>query len=500
MRKIILILFFTFILFLPSASALTLTQPTFQNFQLVQRSSFNYVDIVVAGANPAYGYTLYGTVGCNVTNLTSQTLVGQFFVRNITGNGTYRFNLDERNFPFNSIRYNISFSARAYYKNNNTYFGSNMSVSSIVMLGTADMYPGSYVYHVAMRNHEPSTSTYDKGYQIMQGGTSVDVCSILYFNGQCFAEDTDLHIFITDNAIVDTNHVVGRSLYAHSEQSIGYSAVNSSTLWRTYFFNASYDSITTSNINYENNKQYRLYYGVSDLEMVPYQVQIDTDNSIIPIMFSVKPDTGSITNNSKIVDGIETSMLYFGGCVYFETTTNASLNTRFATGNLGDIVRNYGNSIGMPYFFLFIAFMIIGIFTFIPFSFFIKYNLHPPNFVYMIFISIGVVVNYAVNLFDLWMLIFYIGVFILIIIIRYREDIEKIESLRLTKLYTKAKQKEATAVEGKEYKKSLPLKKDQGIVKKQEWTGIIGESETSKMFFARSENGKRTLMGKQEKE
>lgn len=476
MKKIMLVaMLFLFFVF-PSVSALTLTQDTYPDMDVVDRSAFDHVSLTLGGAVPTYGYTIYGYIGCEITNYATESIVGQFFQRDVTGDGTYTFAIDEKNFPFGSMFYNVSFSARPYYLSNHTYLGTNTSVASKLTLDYGEAYHGFPTYHLALRDHSPTTLSLHIGEELLKHGTSLDVSFIKYSYGTCqglstYDEGNQFYVFVTDNSMP-------RKLLAYGIYEVEYTTDSESTLWATYHYNTSYTFVTTDASNYNNTNVYRIYYGILLQNHIfpagsnPYHdgnvtidnLIVETDDSITPTLFSITYSGGTtFKSTDTLTEGCINNMWRFaGGEIYVDARTNYISNV-FTPGSLGLIVRNYGNDIGMPYFYLFIAFLIIAILVCAPYSFFIRYNLHPPNFIYSIFITAGVALDWSLGLLDLWMLLLYIVTLILIFVIRFREDIEKLATLRATLGYTKAKKEEVEVL--KEKKHSIITSKDEGVKK-----------------------------------
>lgn len=195
------------------------------------------------------------------------------------------------------------------------------------------------------------------------------------------------------------------------------------------YFNVTESVVKVDAANFEFNHSYLIYYGIRSSEddaayeygRSHYDWLATTDSTIELKTFSVD----GFDNESIVIDDLSLEYGFIGGAVYYNMSyaTIRGYNSIFTPGTVGIWLRSFGNTIGIPFFHLLIAFMIIGIAAAIPFSFAIRFDFDMPNFVYALTISIGIILDWGLFLLDLWMVAMYFVLLAFIIVTRFRESI-----------------------------------------------------------------------------
>lgn len=423
MKKIIFLsMIFSLLLIAPLASsALTITQTTYTHDMTILRNQFTSVNVTIDGATPSlYGYTIYGTIGRNVSGTVPSTLLGQYFQRNVAGNGTYNFLIDEEQFPFSRMDYDINFSVSPYWKTNGTYLGTNASATIYsVSLEGADSV--SRNNRIVFRHHIPSASVLDAGTLVVNDGTSVNVSCLGYGLAGCSYLDLDLYVFITDTKFP-------RNLLGYRVVPVSYQTFDTTGLWNSYEVNISDIAVTCGSNNFAFNHSYYIYYGVRLTGSVTaLNTAVDT---LDPSMSSVAFSTSSLTSAGTLMNDISLTYDFVGSSVYFECPYmgSSAFTFNWAPGTLGNDVRNYGDSIGFPFLYIIVAIILVAVCALLPLWFAMKFDLNIPNFLYIIFISIGVVIDYGINLLDLWMVVMYFILLFLSITLSYKDEINAVRT------------------------------------------------------------------------
>jgi len=133
-----------------------------------------------------------------------------------------------------------------------------------------------------------------------------------------------------------------------------------------------------------------------------------------------------LNDNFALGDGYADD--YIGAYIYFEPGFYDSYVDVSIPGvtNFGQMVIDYGESVGMPWFYLVIAFLITAIVVCIPLSFSLKYHFDMPNFIYGILVIAGVSLNFALGLLYLWMFAVFILVTVFILTIRFKDQLQSL--------------------------------------------------------------------------
>jgi hypothetical protein len=167
------------------------------------------------------------------------------------------------------------------------------------------------------------------------------------------------------------------------------------------------------------NQSYFFFVGILvDATYTSLNTQfVSSDGSVIPAAFT----TDGYDKNDDAGFGTGKAVDFIGCYLFFEPGFHNSgyIPGAPTPGALGQAVRAYGNSIGVPYFYLIIAFLIAAIIGLIPLSIALQYDLNMPNFIYGIFIAVGVTLDFGIGLLDLWMFGMFVLFVVLSVILRY---------------------------------------------------------------------------------
>lgn len=194
--------------------------------------------------------------------------------------------------------------------------------------------------------------------------------------------------------------------------SVNYSVLNNCIVWRYFSYNPRF---------YHINTPYNVYAGFSSATM-----NVSTDDTCINMTAFSCPAIISI-NVSTISEDASQAIDYTGMMIYFETYPGTGeSSTGWWTGqdnSIGDMINAYGDSMGMPYFGLVIAFIIIIICVMTPLGVSIRYNLSFPNFIYAIMSSIGIVISTFLELMAVWMCAVFFTAMIITIVTKYKDSL-----------------------------------------------------------------------------
>lgn len=424
------------------------------------------VNITLSNASSLYHYTIYGTVGANISGLPSQSLVGEYFQRDVTGNGTYSFPLDSDQYPFSLCRYNVSFHARAY-SGAHVYIGPNIS-SAVVCFsldGGADPF---YENHVMFRDHQPPTMSLHAT-DMVSDGVMVNTSVIGAMGGgppwygDFSLQTMTIYVFATDNAYP-------QNILGYLSWNINYRTADEATLWKTYYYDCNDYWEQIANSVFMVNGSYFLFYGVLLTGGVTAaNTFIDLpDSTLSRATFS----TTALTGSGTLVQDTSSTYDFTGAMVYFECPADTGMDVSFTVGNLGLIIRNYGDAIGLPWLYLLAALVVVLVCVFFPFGLALKYGFELPNFLYAVFIFAGVIIDYGINLLDLWMLALIILAVVLAVTVKFQDAIKEFtvqkETGILGKVFSLNKRNKASAQRLKNAKAgaaAYKATKDEGVKK-----------------------------------
>jgi hypothetical protein len=186
--------------------------------------------------------------------------------------------------------------------------------------------------------------------------------------------------------------------------------------------------VTCGSNNFAFNNSYFIYYGIRlSGAITSSNIAVDT---LDPSMSSVAFSTSSLTSAGTLGNDFSLAYDFVGSSVYFECPFmgSSAFELNWAPGTLGNDVRNYGDSIGFPFLYIIVAIILVAVCALLPLWFAMKFDLNIPNFLYIIFISIGVIIDYGINLLDLWMVVMYFILLFLSITLSYKDEINAVRT------------------------------------------------------------------------
>jgi len=416
----ILIGFLMLMLFcVPAIGAVTITQDDYVTGEIVD--AIESIDVTLSDVNDSLDYTIYGYVGRPFDN-GDEGIAGEFFFRDVTDAGTYTFTLDNDNFPFSALPSDINISVMGYYPSNHTYIESEYDndIATVTFRYATSAKP----YRVAFSDHSPAKN--EESDVAVVSGTHMNVAFLEYDNEPGTYNDNEqtLYLFITDSSL----KTIARGSYTIGYDFKGYNYTSLSAPY-DFIYHGLEGFVSGRSSEFEYNHTYCVFYGLRASDgFTSDNLYMETDETMSALMFSVD----SLTSQRTIQLDFSDTYDFYGAVVTFHVyaVTNQNVPTAFVPGTLGQIAQDYGDSIGMPFFPLFIVFLIIGVLTSIPFSFAVRYELEMPNFVYVTFISIGVVLSYGLALLTVWMFVTYFAVLLVTLLFSYKDHL-----LVLKKLY-----------------------------------------------------------------
>jgi hypothetical protein len=343
------------------------------------------------------------------------------------------------NYPYKMTPYYIKFYAQAYYKTNHTYVGDNITMEPVQIRIDAPMQT-AYTTHFVFRDSIPSML--EKGKRVVDEGLSFNMSVIGFhlnttWDGHLDDEQTyytyipsatyTIWAVVTDND--NPRNVYGYALFNVSTQT----SETYTLMGKTYNYGILDTVIHFGDQFFSYNKTYNIYYGVElgQAGLTSSNTFIDIpDNTVSPSYFSLSGTwSGHPVSGTELKEDNSQVHKFVGVHIFVDTTPITPIHLSFTAGTLGDWVRTYGDYIGLPWFYLLIAFLIIGIMCAIPLSFSLRFDVELPNIVYGICIIAGSAINLGLNLFDLWMCVFFILVIVFIFVIRFQEQVKSFLSL-----------------------------------------------------------------------
>jgi hypothetical protein len=230
------------------------------------------------------------------------------------------------------------------------------------------------------------------------------------------------------------------------------------------------------------NNAYYLFVGIPVSEWNQTSDYITTDGTCEVVNWSVS----SLTASNKTVYLDHSQAHDFVGVVsYFETYTQAGegegQSFALTPGNFGVILNNYGESIGIPFFALIIAIILIVVFIAVPYRFASEHNISLPNYAYLICITGGVILCFALGLLEMWMFIMFIIILLGITFNAFKEPIMKFagifkrplaeEEIKMEKHMEQyfSKNIRAYLKDGKMQVRNDSIKRDKGVRMPKKW-------------------------------
>jgi len=149
---------------------------------------------------------------------------------------------------------------------------------------------------------------------------------------------------------------------------------------------------------------------------------ISDDGSVMVNTFS----TAGYDKGSDVSIGTGEANDYIGCYLFFEPGFYDSYYPVGIPGlsSFGSMLITYGDYIGIPFFYLLIAFLITAIITCIPLSFSLRHDINLPNFIYGACICAGVSLTYVLGIIFLWQFGLFVVFTVFTIIIKYKDTLE----------------------------------------------------------------------------
>lgn len=496
------------------------------------------MDVVLNGTTPGYRYMYSFWAGRNIYGV-SPVYLGSAVKGNVTGgvgtSTTIHAPVTLNDLPFDGFNYTAAVWV-SEYDDHGVYTGDweqNWSSFNISYTDTGE------TYQLFIGDADPS-------YLSLYGGDAAKTENF-QFNASFikrhslvdwYADKASIpvYVFITDNTTV--RHVIAWQSETVSWGSRASISLTNRTYWGNHISMSAYTTPMTAHYGTEYTTVdvgWKYHYYTSYYIYIGYKTSdypslaLTFDNTVYPMNFSVDSGIlGVINTNSHIVEGNGT---YTGCLVYFETTPSIygphGTTFGFTPSSFGVMVTNYGMTIGIPFFSLIIAFLVIGIFCFAIFSVAARFDLAIPNVVYGIAVIAGMTLDYALGLVVLWMFILFALVVALVSFLTFREQIEGVYgavtgkplSMRHTALAGAVRPSLLSQVSPRRLLASM--KKEQGVLPKHaklrelkaynnkplkpgEGVGLLGGSRTTQYLqpppgyhWEKHDSGKRVLMSNQ---
>jgi hypothetical protein len=427
-RSILVFALLLMLLVVPfSVAALTVTQTTFTDgasYSFSEMDTKTSISFTVTGMNTMlYNYQVITVMGRDidlyppvVNGTYSGAYTGDVVIQNFTASPVSVI-VHPSYYPFEYCENGFLYGVYERYKTNNSIHASVSSTLTFNISG-ADL---NYTYHISFDDCDPVNL--DTGASDAIGrGVYVDIYGLKTNSFHTTYTNIPISFFLTDDS---TDH----NLIAYGTGSLYYRHNGSvmDTYNNTYAYGFKPNTFTLCKNYISWNQSYYIFMGT---KLGSTYTELNTiistpDGSVQPTNFTVENynvggnvafGTSSYTND------------YIGCVIYFEPGFYDSGSTMggITPGTLGLIVRNWGVSIGVPYFHIVIAFLIAAIIALIPFSIALQYDLNMPNFIYGIFIAVGVTLDFGIGLIELWMYGMFVLFVILTIILRYQEQVQKL--------------------------------------------------------------------------
>jgi hypothetical protein len=429
MRFFIPLLIFASLLFaLPVVSAFASTDVEVHYEPVMDRDALIFNVTMPYGDYATFSYEYFIFTGIGTATYPDPSLLstytGDFYHGNMTGL-SQTFTMTPHYFAFDGMPYSVSLAVWEHWRSNGTIHETytnmfnlssfNVSIPDQVML-----------HHVSFSNAYPPYLSLYGGDAITQGFEMNATC--LDSTGNYTLQP--VYFFITDNSS-------SRNLLAWTSRTIHYKPAftkDLSALWNTTGQVFGYGTEWLNELirynGFEYYTSYYIYIGVPD---DPDTMLTVIDDTLLPVNFSVSEIAGVYTTFSDVSEYTTVwgaGNHFIGAMAYFETNPSiygAGWRPGGGSGgfDLGTALDGYGASIGIPFFSILIAFMVCAICAVIPWRLAVKYEFQLPNFVYTFAVIGGIVLDFSLNIIDLWMFALFILVIVFTAFLRYREEIEK---------------------------------------------------------------------------
>jgi hypothetical protein len=437
----------------------------------------NTVTVDISNVNESYAsYTLFGFIGKEY-EASNYTILGEvFYEHGITSDGQYTYTMDMSCMP-----HDLMLDREVYlvprYENGSFATEGWGTFNDTVFVGVS---PLTTRYRFMIRDVDYSS--------IRDNGFSVNMATYQYNADldRCEPWSPTAYVFIArlqDGApyrFAVTRDGISPTMQFRSLLYLGIPG------YEEVRFGAGGTSFTTRASHYALNETYYHYVGVHTTETVETDV---IDDEMNRLRFSV--------NNILAVGGLSydhsrTHNFWGAYHIYdsiFSPTESVGMG-ELEMGSFGEWTVSYGEQIGVPFFSMIVMFTIVLLFTMVPFGFATRYGFSLPNFMYLVFIGMGVFICYSLGLLLMRWVILYMLIMFVALISRYKEFIQK----AVMDIYTVA-EKEQSRAEKREFRKAqlLPKPMEVGYIKGQErhgnlitdWEGVPEKWLTTQTKLAR---------------
>lgn len=425
--KILLILIMASMI-IPSVQALTVSQTRFTDGMTTTFASLEatpYIDVTVTGMNTAtHRYVLYVQMGRAVNDYPPElagtftdTFSGSVYMANITS-GVNRVTFEPDDFPFEFSQQDYTLYVTSFWKSNNTQDWSEtaLSTGSFNISGADDP---AIVYNINLANCLPENLNLGASPYVNKG-ISLDLFAIMSYAGDYNYSSIPVAYFITDNTT--DRHILG-----YGNGTVYYTH-RGSVLTYAYGFQPIH-RISPYPLQLDHGYYFYVGIKIEGAYTLANTMVSCSDGSMFALDFSTNGyTTASHLKEEPVLGAWTYGNHYTGACSYFETGIgNTKGSFTFTVGTLGLIIRNWGDSVGGTGFgmilALLIGFMITMIFLSIPFQLSLKFHFKMPNYIYGVFIILGVTTDFGLGIVELWQYAFFILCVALTVVVRFREEI-----------------------------------------------------------------------------
>lgn len=396
---------------------------------------------------------------------TTKPIVGDIDIHTFTENDSYTFSVNDDYFipntmlPVQIISYRYNSSTDEYIEGSET-LEESFGVEHYTNIEDTSAPDWDNSMRYFFTDCSPETYSKTASTIFMDNGLSADVGCMEIHHGSLYIEfhETDISIFISEYE-GEEEKVIAYSLSTVDEPYNTDSLFIGDTEWEygIGFNELEFGIDTTDNFNISFN----IYMGVDTYNN--YTV-FHTDSTIASTDFSVQtiPPTninygisgghGTYDNEFKGVN------VYIPGSEY--PISSFGEVSGWEGGTIKDVINEYGELIGIPFFYIFIVFLIIGICSIVPYAFAVRWGFEINNYVYAGGVILGVSINWGLGLIDTWLFAFFVLFCMFATMYRFREYLGLQTATAPTALEN-IKEKIGLSLSQRKYKTSP--KKDKGI-------------------------------------
>lgn len=400
--------------------------------KVIDRTITN-MDVTLNDTIPGYHYTYSFWAGRNIMGLSPKYL-GSVTKGNLTsGSAVHHIPVTLNDLPFDGFNYTAAIWVKEYDTHG---------------VATGDWAQNWTSFNISYpdtgKTYQLSLTGMDPRYLSIYGGDAAKY-QRFQFNMSCIKKDASygwfadvisipVYVFITDNTSHRNLIAWGSDTATWNERTNVY--LTNATYWGNHVSMLTYTTPLTAQygtkyitvdekwkFNYYSS--YYVYIGVKHADYP--SIGITYDGTSYPMNFSVSTVGGYYVAESTVTEGGST---FVGSVVYFETNPSIygphGTNMLFTPSGFGVLVDNYGMSIGLPFFSVIIAFLVVGICCFSIFSIAARFDLAIPNVVYGIAVIAGMTLDLMLGLILLWMFVLFCLVVALVCFLTFREQIEGI--------------------------------------------------------------------------